>query len=67
MGKVAGLRNKVEPFAALFWGLTIVFSGPARHHSTVEHKAGGSIAPPPPLFLPRYVMYLSSVLNIRYT
>ena len=40
MGKVAGLRNKVEPFAALFWGLTIVFSGPARHHSTVEHKAG---------------------------
>ena len=54
MGKVAGLRNKVEPFAALFWGLTIVFSGPARHHSTVEHKAGphmvivGSMAPPPP-------------------
>ena len=53
MGKVAGLRNKVEPFAALFWGLTIVFSGPARHHSTVEHKAGphmvivGSISPPP--------------------
>ena len=30
MGKVDRLRNRVEPFAALFW---------ARHHFTAVHKA----------------------------
>ena len=35
------LRNKVEPFAALFWALGIVLDPcpPARHHSAAVHKA----------------------------
>ena len=65
MGKVDRLRNKVEPFAALFWALGIVLDPcpPARHHSAAVHKACpymviiGSIlyedALPPPLF-PNY-------------
>ena len=40
MGVVDRLRNKVEPFAALFWALGIVLANnrpcpPSRHHSTV--------------------------------
>ena len=41
MGKVDRLHNKVEPFAALFWALGIVYLAPdpARRHSTAVHKA----------------------------
>ena len=73
MGKVYRLRNRVEPFAALFWALGNVLANtwpwqPALHHSTAVHKACpymvivGSILiktrPAPPLFLSRYVIYL---------
>ena len=41
MLKVDRLHNKVEPFAALFWALGIVYLAPdpARRHSTAVHKA----------------------------
>ena len=66
MGQVDRLRNRIEPFAALFWALGIALANtcpcpPARHHSTAVHKVFsfmvivGSIlsedALPPPLFL----------------
>ena len=43
MGKVDHLRNRVEPFAALFWALgnELANTGPcplARHHSPTVHK-----------------------------
>ena len=75
MSKVDRLRNRVEPFAALFWALGINLANtwpcpPARQNSTAVHKACpymvivGSIlsedALPPPLFLSRYIIYLWS-------
>ena len=43
MGKVDRLRNRVIPFAALFWALDVVLDNTwpcpqARHHSTSVHK-----------------------------
>ena len=84
MGKVGRLRNRVEPFAALFLALGIVRMyklympfPPARHKSTNIHKACpymviiGSIlnedAPPPPLFLSSYVIYLCCIVHINNT
>ena len=42
MGKMDRLRNKVEPFAALFWALGIVLS----HHSDPAslHRRTGSMS-----------------------
>ena len=77
MGKVDDrLRNRIEPFAVLFWALSIVLANtmqwtcpPAWHHSTAVHKACpymvtvGSILNEdelPPPFLSRYVIYLCS-------
>ena len=67
MGKVYNLRNRVEPFAALFWALGTVLAN--IRHCTAVHKACsymdivGSILnedamSPPPLFLSRYIIYL---------
>ena len=47
MGKLDRLRNRVEPFAALFWALGIVFANtwpclPVRYHSTAVHKSMSS-------------------------
>ena len=45
MCKVDRRRNRVEPFAALFWALGIVLANtlpscpPAQHHYTTVHKA----------------------------
>ena len=42
MAKVDRLRNRVEPFASLFWALGNVLANtypPARHPSTAVHKA----------------------------
>ena len=36
MGKVDCLRNKVEPFAALFWALGIVLAVPASLHRRTQ-------------------------------
>ena len=36
MGKVNRLRNRVEPFAALFWALEIVLPGPASLHRRTQ-------------------------------
>ena len=61
MGKVNRLRNRVEPFAALFWARGIVLYVraitrpylPARHHCTAVHKA----CPCP------YMVIVGSILN----
>ena len=68
MGKVDRLRNRVEPFAALFWALGTVLANPARRPGitpppyTKHMVTVGSILNeemcPFPLFLSRYVIYL---------
>ena len=78
MGKVDRLRNRVNPFTALFWALGNVLTNigpcpPGRCHSTAVHKACpymviiGSIlnedALPPPLS--RYIIYLWLDCEVR--
>ena len=71
MGKVAHLRNQVEPFVALFWAFGMVLANtwpcpPAWHGSTTEQSAWPykdmlcSILNEDTLalFLSRYVIYL---------
>ena len=78
MGKLDRLRNRVEPFAVLFWALGIVIANTwpcllTRHHSTDVRKACpymvivGSIlsedALAPPLFRSRYIIYLQYAID----
>ena len=64
MGKVDRLPKKVEPFASLFWALGIVCTcqhltlPPARHHSTIAHKAC-----PYMVMLPVRCWRVGSILN----
>ena len=77
MDQVDCLRNRVEPFAALFWSFGTVLDNNlpfplVRHHSTAVHKAcslyGHSLlnsqrrrVAPPPPFLSRYIVYYLSM------
>ena len=72
MGKVDRLRNKVEPFADLFWALVIVLANtgpcpPARHDHIrtclVQYSTNTCYPPPPHPFLFRYVIGLCATVS----
>ena len=63
MGKVDRLRNRVEHFASLFWALGIELANTWSVQKACPYMViVGSIlsedALPPPLFLPRYLIFL---------